>query len=319
MPSNKNENIIVTGSTGFIGSRLINTLFSKDRFNVTAVSRKCNSLSSKVKITQIQIKKIDSSTDWSKTLRGQDVVIHIAAVAHMSSSDDEVLAKYQSTNVEGTRNLALQAAKAGVKRFVLLSSIGVNGNISSMPFCLTDDVNPQEPYAKSKWHAEKALKDICSAMGMEFTILRPPMVYGPNAPGNFGRLTHWIKKGIPLPLGAVHNKRSLVALDNLVDLIIVCIDHPAAANQIFLAGDGQDLSTTDLLREVGEAMEKPARLIPVPSSILMAGAMMLGKKTMAQRLLGSLQVDISKTQELLDWQPPLTIKQGLKRCFKTRS
>ncbi len=151
---------------------------------------------------------------------------------------------------------------------------------------------------------------------MEVVIIRPPLVYGHDAPGNFGSLVRWVEKGVPLPLGSVYNKRSLVGIDNLVDLIVRCIDHPAAANKVLLAGDGEDLSTTELLRAVGEAMGKPARLIPVPAGVLQLGATLLGKKAMAQRLLGSLQVDISKTCELLDWKPPYTVQEGLRRCFE---
>ena len=304
--------VLVTGSTGFVGSRLVSTLATKTRYSVTAITRQSGSLEN---VGQVEIGAIGPSTNWTKALRGQDVVIHVAAVAHVPSSDDEVLARYQSVNVEGTRNLALQAVKAGVKRFIFLSSIGVNGNTSSEPFRSTDNVNPQEPYAESKWHGEEALKDVCSAEGMEFVILRPPLVYGPNAPGNFGSLTRWVEKGLPLPLGAVHNNRSLVALDNLVDLIITCIHHPGAANETFLVSDGEDLSTTQLLQGVAAAMGKPSRLIPVPASLLQFGATLLGRKAVAQRLLGSLQVDISHTQKCLNWTPPFTVKQGLQRCF----
>ena len=170
-------------------------------------------------------------------------------------------------------------------------------------------------YAQSKWEAEQGLWKIAKETGLDIVIIRPPLVYGPGAPGNFGSLVHWVSKGVPLPLGAIHNKRSLVALDNLVDLIITCLAHPAAANQVFLAGDGEDLSTSDLLRGVAQAMGKPARLLPVPVGLLQLGASLLGKKAMTQRLLGSLQVDIAKNRELLDWQPPLTVEQGLARCF----
>jgi nucleoside-diphosphate-sugar epimerase len=280
-----------------------------------AATRNFKSLNFWEKVNSVQVGEIDQSTNWTEALRGQDVVIHVAAVAHIPFCDKEVLGRYQSVNVEGTRNLALQAARDGVKRFIFLSSIGVNGNMSSIPFRLTDDANPQEPYAESKWHAEEELKEICSAEGMEFVILRPALVYGPNAPGNFGSLTCWVEKSLPLPLGAVHNQRSLVALDNLVDLIITCIDHPGAANQTFLVSDGEDISTTQLLQGVAQAMGKPSRLIPVPASLLQLAATLLGKKAVAQRLLGSLQVDISHTQKCLNWTPPLTVKQGLQRCF----
>jgi len=255
--------------------------------------------------------------DLSALLPGVDVLIHAAARAHIMK--DEVvdpMAEYRRVNVEGTLSLARQAAAAGVKRFVFISSIGVNGNISTRPFRVDDQPNPAEPYAQSKWEAEQGLMKLAAETSMEVVIIRPPLVYGPDAPGNFGSLVRWIEKGVPLPLGAIHNKRSLVGIDNLVDLIVHCIDHPAAANQVFLAGDGEDLSTTELLRGVGKAMGKSARLIPVPAGLLQFGATLLGRKAMAQRLLGSLQVDISKTCELLDWKPPYTVEEGLRRCFE---
>jgi len=234
----------------------------------------------------------------------------------MKDEAADPLVEYRRVNLEGTLNMARQAAAAGVRRFIFISSIGVNGNINIRPFRITDQPNPAEPYAQSKWEAEQGLMQLAAETGMEIVIIRPPLVYGPCAPGNFGSLVHWIEKGVPLPLGAIHNKRSLIGIDNLVDLIIRCIDHPAAANQVFLAGDGEDLSTTELLRGVGKAMGKPARLIPVPAGVLQLGATLLGRKAMAQRLLGSLQVDISKTCELLDWKPPYTVEEGLRRCFE---
>lgn len=261
--------------------------------------------------------ELSVDTDWQQAIAGQQVVIHAAARAHIIK--DEVadpLAEYCRVNVEGTLHLASQAAAAGVKRFIFISSIGVNGNINTHPFTVDDQPNPGEPYAQSKWEAEQGLWKIQQETGMELVIIRPPLVYGPSAPGNFGSLVRWIEKGIPLPLGAIHNRRSLVGIDNLVDLIIRCINHPAAANQVLLAGDGEDLSTTELLRAVGKAIGRPARLIPVPAAVLQCGATLLGKQAMAQRLLGSLQVDISKTCELLDWKPPYTVEEGLRRCFE---
>ena len=168
---------------------------------------------------------------------------------------------------------------------------------------------------QSKWEAEQGLWEIQRETGMELVIIRPPLVYGPRAPGNFGHLVRLIDKGIPMPFGATNNKRSLVALDNLVDLIITCIAHPAAANQVFLAGDGEDLSTTELLRSVAKAGGLPSRLIPVPTEVLMFVAGLLGKKAVTQRLLGSLQVDISKARDLLGWNPPISVEEGLRRCF----
>lgn len=264
----------------------------------------------------LQVSELGLGTDWQKALDGIGAVIHAAARSHIiQDKAPNPLAEYRKVNVEGTLNLARQAAAAGVKRFIFISSIGVNGNANNQPFSADDVPAPAELYAQSKWEAEKGLWDITNNSGMELVIVRPPLVYGPDAPGNFGNLVRWVEKDIPLPLGAIHNKRSLVGLDNLVDLIITCIDHPAAANQVFLAGDGEDLSTSDLLRRVAKAMGKPSRLIPVPAGLLQLGATLLGKKAMAQRLLGSLQVDISKTRDLLGWTPPVSVDEGLRRCF----
>ena len=306
-------NVLLTGATGFIGSRLARVLSEKTGTDlVCAVRRKKNELPGR----QVVVAGLDCQTDWISALIGQDVVIHVAARAHILK--DEVvdpLSEYRRVNVEGTLKLARQAAEAGIRRFLFVSSIGVNGNINTRAFRESDEPAPAEPYAQSKWEAEQGLWEIAKSTGMEIVIIRPPLVYGRNAPGNFGSLMKWVGRGVPLPLGAIHNKRSLVALDNLVDLIITCIDHPAAANQVFLAGDGQDISTTELLRGVGRAMGKPARLVPVPAGMLMFGAGLLGKKAVAQRLLGSLQVDISKTRNLLGWEPPLSVEEGLRRCF----
>lgn len=306
--------IILTGASGFVGSFLFSLLDQRSEFQVAGLCRRQSLDGSGSRLHAVGDLQ---QADLSALLSGGDVFIHAAARAHIMK--DEVadpLAEYRRVNVEGTLNLARQAAAAGVKRFIFISSIGVNGNINTRPFAIDDHPNPAEPYAQSKWEAEQGLVQLASETGMEVVIIRPPLVYGLGAPGNFGSLVRWIEKGIPLPLGAIHNKRSLVGIDNLVDLIIRCIDHPAAANQVFLAGDGEDLSTTELLRGVGKAMGKPARLIPVPAGLLQFGATLLGKKAMAQRLLGSLQVDISKTCELLDWQPPYTVEEGLRRCFK---
>lgn len=221
-------------------------------------------------------------------------------------------------NVAGTLNLARQAASAGVERFVFLSSIKVNGEQTrpGQRFNPDDQPVPEDPYGMSKWEAELGLRKVAEESGMEVVIIRPPLVYGPGVKGNFASIQRLVARGLPLPLGAIHNKRSLVALDNLIDLIITCVDHPAAANQVFLVSDGEDLSTSELLRRVGSAMGRPARLLPVPSALIYLGATILGKKAIAQRLLGSLQVDISKARDLLDWDPPISVDEGLRRCLK---
>jgi len=225
------------------------------------------------------------------------------------------LDEFRRVNVQGTLNLARQAAKSGVYRFVFISSVGVNGAATlKKPFTEEDQAQPHSLYAQSKYEAELGLKALATETGMEVVIIRPPLVYGPGAPGNFGSLMRWLQRGIPLPLGAIHNQRSLVALDNLIDLIVTCIDHPGAANQTFLVSDGEDVSTTELLRRMGRAMNCPARLVPVPAGFLKTAAALLGKRDMAQRLCGSLQVDIRKTREMLGWRPPLTLDQGLKKA-----
>jgi len=306
-------NILLTGANGFIGSRLARVLNSIPEISLSSVVRR------RVEITGsyvFQVPSLEANTDWTHLLANQQVVIHTAARAHIiKEKAADLLAEYRRVNVEGALNLARQAAAAGVKRFIFISSIGVNGNINTRPFTEWDTPNPAGPYAQSKWEAEQGLWEIQRETGIELVIIRPPLVYGPNAPGNFGSLIRWTEKGFPMPLGSIHNQRSLVALDNLVDLIITCITHPAAANQLFLAGDGQDLSTTELLRRLAKVSGKPSWLIPIPGSILVFVATLLGKKVLAMRLLGSLQVDISKARDLLSWIPPISVEEGLRCCF----
>ena len=256
-----------------------------------------------------------STTAWP-ALDKIDVVIHTAARVHvMTDLSVDPLAAFRSVNVDGTLNLARQAEAAGVHRFILISSIKVNGEKTAPdhPFTDQDAPSPQDAYAFSKHEAEEGLLKLAGKTGMDVVIIRPPLVYGPGVKANFYKMMHWIAQGIPLPLGAIHNRRSLVALDNLVDLITTCIEHPAAANKIFLAGDGEDMSTTILLQRLGKALGKPARLVPVPQSVLEFGLKMLAKGDMAHRLCGSLQVDISKVEKVLGWIPPVSIDEGLKR------
>lgn len=291
--------LAITGSTGFIGKFLLGQLLTLGESPVV-IPRQPDGL--------------------INLLKGCDVVVHLAGRAHLRDEvDSEPLADYRLANVDGTLNLAREAAIAGVKRFVFISSIGVNGaETSSIPFMAEDAASPHSPYAISKYEAELGLQAIAYQAGMEFVIIRPPLVYGPNAPGNFGSLMRWLKRGLPLPLGAVKNKRSFVALENLVDLILVCSEHPYAANQTFLVSDGEDISTTDLLRRLGAAIGKPARLLPVPERWLAFGAQLLGKREMFQSLCGSLQADIRKTCTLLDWKPPVSVDEGLRRAVQQR-
>jgi len=263
---------------------------------------------------EVQSPTLNPAADWQEALAGADVVIHAAARAHvLRESADSPIEVYREINVRGTLRLAEQAAASGVRRFLFISSIGVNGNRSDAPFTERDNPAPLEPYAISKLEAEIELRELADKSGMELTVIRPPLVYGPGAPGNFDRLIRAVWRGIPLPLGAISNRRTLVGLDNLVDLIVTGVEHPAAANEVFLAGDGEDLSTTDLIRRMADALGVPARLIPVPSWTLESAAALLGKRAVAQRLCGNLQVDISKARQLLGWTPPVSVDEGLQR------
>jgi nucleoside-diphosphate-sugar epimerase len=267
-------------------------------------------------ITKFVIKDIDSKTDWQNALEGIDVVIHLAARVHvMKDMATDALSEFRRVNVEGTLNLARQAVEAGVQRFIFISSIKVNGegSILGQPYTPEDQPAPVDPYGISKREAEDTLRQLASETGMAVVIIRPPLIYGPGVKANFLSMMRWLAKGVPLPLGAIHNKRSLLALDNLVDLILTCIHHPAAANETFLASDGEDLSTTELLQRMAAALGKKAWLIPVPSLFLEWGASLFGKQAIAQRLCGSLQIDMSKTRDLLDWKPPVRVDEALRR------
>lgn len=302
---------LVTGATGFVGRALLRRLLSDGRFlPVAAVRHAFAELPAGVGC--VAVGDIGADTDWTGALDGVAVVVHAAGRAHvLKESAANPMAEFRRVNVDATLQLARQAAAAGVQRFVFISSIGVNGNQTSRPFMADDPPKPTELYAVSKWEAEQGLSHIAAQTGMEVCVIRPPLVYGAQAPGNFGKLIRAVSAGIPLPLGAVDNQRSFVALDNLVDLIVVCMEHPAAANQVFLAGDGEDLSTTEWLRQVGLALGRPARLLPVPVSLMSRAAALLGKGAVARRLFASLRVDISKAESLLNWHPPFTVAGAL--------
>ncbi|TFZ25192.1 nucleoside-diphosphate sugar epimerase [Stutzerimonas stutzeri] len=309
--------ILLTGATGFVGKALLAEL-ARQELAIVATSRQAQQLAGAERC--IQMNDLNDDTDWQQALLGIDVVIHAAARVHeLHEQAADPLAEFRRTNVDGTLALARQAAEAGVRRFVFISSIKVSGEqtCSGTPFRADDVPRPIDPYGISKLEAEVSLLALAAETGMEVVVVRPPLVYGPGVKGNFASMIKLVEKGLPLPLGAIHNKRSLVGINNLIDLLVRCLNHPAAANQVFLVSDGQDLSTTELLLGVAEAMGKPARLIPVPAGMLQFGAKLLGKKAMAQRLLGSLQVDISKTRELLGWTPPYTVEEGLRNCFES--
>jgi nucleoside-diphosphate-sugar epimerase len=310
--------VLITGLNGFIGRALGAKLVEKG-FNVNGAVRSLTPVEIPDVITRYFIKDISSTTDWQKALEGVKVVIHLAARVHvMNDHAVDALVEYRKVNVEGTLNLARQAVDAGVQRFIFISSIKVNGEgtLLGHPYTAEDQPDPVDPYGISKREAEDALRQLVSDTGLEVVIIRPPLIYGPGVKANFLRMMRWLDKGMPLPLGAIHNKRSLLALDNLIDLIVTCIHHPGAANQIFLAGDGEDLSTSELMRRMSAALGKKAWLLPVPGFFLKWGAALLGKHEMAQRLCDSLQVDISKTCELLDWKPPVAVEESLRKTAR---
>lgn len=301
--------ILVTGANGFVGSALCEALLKKEKHVIQTVRTKSRE-------NECAIGDLSASTDWSSALAGCNTVIHLAARVHvMNDKSTDPLAAFRAVNVDATVNLARQAAQSGVKRFIFISSIGVNGaETFSEPFSELSEPQPHSDYALSKFEAGKGLRDICSQFGMEFVIIKPPLVYGAHAPGNFRSLLKFVHKGLPLPLSLINNQRSMVYLENLVDFIQLCVVSPKAANQVFLVADGTDVSTPELIRLLGQGMGKPDRLFPLPVRVLELGASLLGRQSMYQQLCGSLQVDITKAQTLLGWVPPVSVYEGLRRA-----
>lgn len=309
-----NYSIAITGASGFVGQAL-STELAVSGLRVKPLVRSVL----KNNISAALVGDIGSETDWSAALDDVNCVIHCAARVHvMRDSAKDPLAAFREANVAGTRQLAEQAAAFGVRRLVFLSSVKVNGE-RTMPggaFSYSDMPAPEDAYGVSKWEAEQALWKVSQQTGLEVVIIRSPLVYGPLVKGNFASLVKWIRKGIPLPFGAIENRRSLVALDNLVSFIALCADQeksPMAANQIFLISDGEDVSTTMLLRKIAQAYRKKPRLLPVPANWMRFGAKLLGKTAVAERLLGSLQVDSSKARDLLGWRPVVTMDEQLRK------
>lgn len=306
--------VLLTGATGFVGRAILGQLAVSDDLEPVAAIRGHALSDCPPRVTTVRNNGLSADTDWSEALNQVEVIVHSAARVHvMNDSESDPLEAFRQVNVEGTLSLARQAAGLGVRRFVFISSIKVNGEVTPLnrPYSAEDLPAPVDSYGISKMEAEHGLREISDQSGMEVVIIRPVLVYGPGVKANFLNMMRWLDKGIPLPFGAIHNRRSLVALDNLVDLIITCVRHPAAANQTFLVSDGEDLSTTHLLTRMALALGKQARLIPVPSVLLERSARFFGKAALSQRLCGSLQVDISKTQALLGWTPPVSVDAAL--------
>lgn len=297
---------LITGATGFVGTALRARLAASGVEVVPAVRSKSGLPH------EVVIGNLDASTDWRSALTACDAVVHLAARVHvMEDSAQNPLTLYRASNTDATLNLARQAAQAGVKRFIFISTIKVNGEGRDTAYRETDTPAAEDAYAISKWEAERGLHEIAQETGLEVVILRPPLVYGPGVKANFLRLIQTVQKGWPLPLGAIRNRRSLLYLGNFVDAIRVCVEHPAAAGQTFLLDDGQAVSTPDLIRAVAHAMGRPARLLAVPVGVLELAGALLGKRAAVARLTGSLFVDGSFIRSRLGWMPPFTMQQGL--------
>lgn len=304
------QTVLVTGATGFVGRALVEALLRNPAFKIVCAVRAPAALPPQVQ--QVTVGDISADTNWRDALRGVDVVLHLAARVHvMHETAGNPLSEFRRVNVAGTVSLAVQAVEAGVRRMVYLSSVKVHGE--SGCFTERDQPTPADPYAISKLEAENALRSIASREELEVVVVRPPLVYGPGVRANFAALMRLANRGIPLPLASVHNRRSLVALGNLVHFLMCCVSHPHAANETFLVSDGHDLSTAELVQHMARAHGGHARLIPVPVWLMSAVARLLGKRDMATRLFASLQVDISKARTVLAWNPPLTVDDELKR------
>jgi len=298
--------VLLTGATGFVGSHLMTHLKAFPQIFLRVSSRSNIQESSKGHLEVLPPSDLTADVDWTSALEGCDVVIHTAARVHvMHETAADPLTEFRRVNVDGTLNLARQAAEKGVKRFIFLSSVKVNGEatFNQNKFLASDMPSPEDAYGISKFEAEQSLLVLAKKTGMEVVIIRPPLVYGPGVKGNLNRVISWVNKGWPMPFGLIHNKRSFVSVYNLISLILCCIDHPNAVNQIFLVSDGQDISTPDLLKVVGRAVNKPLRLLPFPVVILQLLSTLVGRKSDFDRLNGSLQLDITKTCEQLGWEP----------------
>ena len=297
--------VLITGATGFVGRALFASLSDQKKFTVTGSVRSSSGKSADDS-QFVEVGGINEDTRWQAALQGIDVVVHTAARVHvMHDSMSDLLAEFHRVNVAGSLNLARQSVAAGVKRFVYLSSIKVNGEgtLPGKPYTADDHPQPMDSYGISKAEAERELRSLTEKSAMDLVIIRPPLVYGPGVKANFLSMMRWLWRGVPLPFAMTRNKRSFVALGNLVDLITTCIESPAASNKTFLVSDGDDLSTSELLRAMGQALAKPARLFPVPVALMAVAARITGRPAIAQRLFESLQVDISETRQTLNWSP----------------
>lgn len=308
--------VLITGAGGFIGQKLCPVLEDAG-FAIVPVYRSIQPGPAKRNRDAIVGKSLDATTDWSPELADIDVVVHLAAKVHVMNGDGPGdLANFRAVNVEGTRNLARQAARLGVKRFVYLSSIKVNGERTfERPFVADQAPGPEDFYGTSKLEAEMVLREIAEETALEVVIIRPPLVYGPGVKGNLAALADTVRKGMPLPLGAVTNRRDFVSVYNLIDLIKICCLHSAAAGRIFLVSDNQPISTVELIRYISKGLGRKARLFSVPVWVLKFAAGLSGNTAKVEKLIGNLQIDMSATQETLGWKPPFTVAESFQKMF----
>jgi len=312
--------VLVTGANGFIGKAVCADLQSRGFDLLAAVRGIPPDVTNLAGVRYFSMGEIDQATDWAAALSGVDSVVHLAARVHlMHDTSPDPLGEFRRVNVALTLNVARQATRAGVRRFIFVSSVKVNGESSPVgqPFGADDAPRPVDPYGISKLEAEQALMELGKATGLEVVVIRPVLVYGPGVKANFEAMIRWVMKGVPLPLGALHNRRSLIALDNLTDFIATCLRHPAAANQIFLVSDGEDLTVTNLLQRTAAAVGRQARLLPVPMVALRILGRLLGKEPVIRRLCDTLQVDIAKNRRLLGWEPPVSVDAALRKTVSS--
>lgn len=307
--------VLITGASGFVGRAVVKYLNHHSAHLVSCAVR-TERATENVKNQGVPVNvvgDINAETDWHEALSGVECVVHCAARVHVMHDEGDALPLYRQVNLDGTLKLAEQAVASGVKRFIFVSSIKVNGETAGhcKPFTASAEPDPHGGYAISKLEAELALSELAQKTGLEVVVIRPPLVYGPGVKANFLSLVNWVAKGIPLPLGAIDNKRSLLFVDNLADLILTCIAHPNASGKTFLASDGDDLSVSELLSQIAQAQGRPSRAIPVPVGVLRSVGRLCGQEDKVSRLCDSLCVDITDTLETLDWRPPYRVKDGL--------
>ncbi len=302
-------NLLITGGTGFVGQHLVSALIQRNLpYQIAVRTQAGNSAHPEC----ISVGNINALTAWSQALEGVTDVVHLAARVHITQeTSKDAYAAFRAVNTEGTLHLARQAAAAGVRRFIFLSSIKVNGEGKPQAYLETDTPAPEDAYAASKWEAEQGLWKISAETGMQMVILRIPLVYGPGVGANFLQLFQTVNKGWPLPLGGIANRRSLLYVDNLVDAMLVALEHPDAANKLYLLSDGQDVSTSQLVERIAQALNKTPRLFSLPQGMLRLAASVLGKSSAVDRLYGSLYLDSAKIRQELSWTPPFLMQQGL--------